>query len=187
MEALDQSLMLGINDLNLPLFLEMILTLIRFKYFWVPLYIFILAHLILRYKQKSVFVIIALMVCLGLSDGLSSHVLKPIVQRERPCQSELMQVTERVHCGSGYSFPSSHATNHFALALFFIFIFSPLSTIYRILLLAWAGSISFAQVFVGVHYPIDVLVGAVLGSIIGILVAKVGLRFITNGIIGNVD
>jgi undecaprenyl-diphosphatase len=78
-----------------------------------------------------------------------------------------------VQCGSGYSFPSTHATNHFAFALFMI---GTLAQRYRWIvapLIIWAAAIAYAQVYVGVHYPFDVLCGALLGSSIGIFVARV--------------
>ena len=77
------------------------------------------------------------------------------------------QVKLLVPCGSGYSFPSSHATNHFAAAVFIIFTFVEKRRWLKWSLLAWATSIAFGQVYVGVHYPLDVICGGILGSGIG--------------------
>ena len=75
----------------------------------------------------------------------------------------------RVSCGGGYSFPSSHAANHFALAVFLIGIFGFAGQWQQKALLAWAGLIAFSQVYVGVHYPLDVICGAILGVLAGYL------------------
>ena len=78
----------------------------------------------------------------------------------------------RVHCGGGYSFTSSHATNHFALATFLVIILGPFFKWIRIPIFLWAASIAFGQVYVGVHYPLDVLAGSIVGILLGILMTK---------------
>ena len=93
--------------------------------------------------------------------------------RARPChlQSELTDLILRVDCGTGFSFTSSHATNHMALAVFIvmstIFIFGK----WRYLFIPWALIIGYAQIYVGVHYPVDVLSGFCLGGMLGALSA----------------
>jgi membrane-associated phospholipid phosphatase len=96
-------------------------------------------------------------------------VIKPTIQRVRPCNQVDMQKTVvlRVHCGGGYSFTSSHATNHFALAVFLIFAIGRHFRRIAIPLLLWAASIAYGQVYVGVHFPLDILGGALLGTMIG--------------------
>jgi len=84
------------------------------------------------------------------------------------------------HCSGGYSFPSSHATNHFGAAVFFFCTLRPYLKKWAYLFFFWAASISYGQVYVGVHYPSDVIGGAILGSIIGYLMSliyrkKIGL------------
>ena len=81
-------------------------------------------------------------------------------------------IIHRVGCGSGYSFPSAHATNHFAIAVFLIVIFYDKWKPILPIGLFWAFIISFAQVYVGVHYPVDVMCGMVLGVMIGLFTSK---------------
>jgi len=109
------------------------------------------------------------LLCFAAADFSSSQILKKQVQRLRPCNDPALaaQVQLRVPCGSGYSFTSSHAANHFAVALFLIGVFGDLNRWIRPSLLLWAGSIALSQVYVGVHYPGDVLCGGLLGSLIG--------------------
>jgi undecaprenyl-diphosphatase len=110
-----------------------------------------------------------------VSDQLSGNYIKKSIQRIRPCNNEMMQeyVVKRIPCGSGFSFTSAHASNHFALAVIMIFLFAGQ---YRWVTWAapmWAATISFAQVYVGVHFPADVTVGALLGILIALLMILV--------------
>src|SRR5690606_31319118 len=118
----------------------------------------------------------------ALTDFTSSSVIKKEVTRVRPCNDVQFkeQVRLRVRCGSGYSFPSSHAANHFALGIFLLVIFRKCWKHIIWLSLGWAASISFAQIYVGVHYPSDILAGALLGSLIGWFTASVFLYFQPN-------
>jgi len=70
-------------------------------------------------------------------------------------------------CGSGYSFTSSHATNHFAFGVFVFLTMGKVLGKWKWAFIFWAGSVAYAQVYVGVHYPLDVLSGAMMGSLIG--------------------
>ncbi len=101
-------------------------------------------------------------IALFLSDQLSAGFLKPLIARPRPCHT-LTDIHRLVGCGGGYSMPSSHAANAFAQAA----LFSLTVRQTRWYLWAIAGLIAISRVFVGVHYPGDVLAGAVLGTLIG--------------------
>lgn len=108
-----------------------------------------------------------------MSNTMSAEVMKPMFKQDRPCQNESFkeQVVLRVNCGPGKSFPSAHATNHMALAVFLGMLFWRNSRVPFWLFLLWALSIGYAQVYVGVHYPVDVLVGFALGALCGLLMA----------------
>ncbi|MCY1533690.1 PAP2 superfamily protein [compost metagenome] len=95
--------------------------------------------------------------------------------RIRPCNEVNLigDIIHRVPCGSGFSFPSSHATNHFAIAVFLICLFYQKWKPILPLGLGWAVSISFAQIYVGVHYPVDTFAGAILGTCIGLTTATI--------------
>ncbi|NJK84133.1 MAG: phosphatase PAP2 family protein [Saprospiraceae bacterium] len=105
----------------------------------------------------------------GLADQVSSQLVKKNVKRLRPCrQIELQEnINVLVPCGSGYSFTSSHATNHFAIATFVGFILFSAARVALVLLFFWAATIALGQVYVGVHYPFDIGVGACIGLFIG--------------------
>jgi len=148
---------------------------------WIPLYVAITIYLIWRFGKRAIPAMMALVLCFALTDVISSRVVKPLVERPRPCHT--MPATEinlRAHCGSGYSFTSSHATNHFGFAVLSALLLG-VSMRRRYLLWAvsilWASSISLAQVYVGVHYPLDIAAGAILGLGIALLVHYIYITF----------
>jgi undecaprenyl-diphosphatase len=83
-----------------------------------------------------------------------------------------------VNCGSGKSFPSTHASDHFSIAIFLVVIFRKKWKYLVAIAVFWAAIICFAQVYVGVHFPVDITVGALFGSLIGYLMAKLFLRYV---------
>ncbi|MBR9919207.1 MAG: phosphatase PAP2 family protein [Bacteroidetes bacterium] len=171
---LDQDVFQVINGQWNNAFLDLVLPWMRNKYNWIPAYILLAVVLVYRYKAKGVLAIFALIACVALTDTLSHRVIKKQVERPRPCKTldpESGEIRLLINCGSGYSFTSNHASNHFGIAAFLFFLFGSVLPGWRWLLFIWAGIIAWAQVYVGVHYPLDVLAGALLGTIIGWLCA----------------
>jgi membrane-associated phospholipid phosphatase len=134
---------------------------------WIPLYVLIIAFCLWKYKKQGIVIILLIAASAGVADFTSVH-------RLRPCRDGISSKTdvERVSCGPGYSFPSSHATDHFAMAIFMALVFCKKWRWVWFWAILWAGLISFAQVYVGVHYPIDVFCGALYGSFVGWLMYK---------------
>lgn len=159
------------NQIQNPIF-DFFLSSIRNKYIWGPLYVFILSFLILNFGKKGFFAVLLIFATVGVSDFVSSSIVKPSIKRDRPCNDFLVKEKTRllVKCGRGYSFTSSHATNHFALAIIIGLLAYRRKRAILIYLLIWASLISFAQVYVGVHYPFDVLVGSLLGTLIALFI-----------------
>lgn len=165
--ALDRAVFEFINsDLSNPVF-DALLPWARERLFWAPLYLFLLAFTWINFRRQFWPVILGAALVITLADTVSSNLIKKNVRRLRPCNDTTMVVQERVHCGSGFSFTSSHAANHFAAALFLIGVYGRRYRWTRPALLAWAGLVALAQVYVGVHYPADVLAGGLLGAAIG--------------------
>lgn len=155
-------------------FFDWLMPLMRNRFFWSPLYLFIVIFCIKQYKKQGLYIVGMIILTFAMSDLISARLIKPFVSRVRPCNdiSLANDIIHRVPCGSGLSFPSSHATNHFAIAVFIICLFYSKWKPILPIGLFWASIICFAQVYVGVHYPIDVTAGALLGTIIGFLCSK---------------
>ncbi len=147
-------------------FLDALLPVWREKTTWIPLYAIIAVLLYRAYGWRG---LLALLVTIALTitvaDQLAASVIKPWAGRLRPCATEGIEVRSLVGCGGKFSFPSNHATNHFALAV--VLCLTWLSNRpwgWRLGILLWAASISLAQVYVGKHWPGDIVVGAALGT-----------------------
>lgn len=169
---LDYELFKLINQDWNNIFFDTIMPFLRNKKNWIPLYIILAIILIYSYSWKKGLLALSLCIAtLGTSDTLSSKIIKPTVERPRPCHENSAIKNSRllVACGGGYSFTSSHATNHFAIAVFLGLVLLPLFRFSFPIFLAWAASISYAQVYVGVHFPLDVIAGGFFGFFIGYL------------------
>ena len=176
---LDQALFFIINGEWHNGFLDAIMPYWRSKLFWSPLYVFLLFYVLMNFRIKGIYFILMVAAVITVADTTSSKIIKKNVQRIRPCNDVAIKenVQLLVRCGGGYSFTSSHATNHFAVATFLILTLFRKKRWIKIGLLFWAASIAFGQVYVGVHYPLDVLAGSFLGLIIGVLLAMIYSRF----------
>lgn len=152
------------NGMDNALF-NMLMPWMRNMYFWFPLYAVIIGYIIYSLRKKAIPVLLMVALTVTVSDQLSGNLMKNTFKRLRPCNNTLMEefVVERVTCGSGYSFTSAHASNHFALAVLLIFLFGSRMRWLMWAAPLWAATISFAQVYVGVHFPSDVAVGGLLG------------------------
>jgi membrane-associated phospholipid phosphatase len=166
----DTWLFLKINTEWTNSFLDSIYPWYREANAWVPLYLFLVVFSIQNFKKKALPWILFTIVTLTLTDQISSHLLKPLIERPRPCRDEFLMSQVRLilnNCSGGYSFPSSHATNHFGFAMFVFLTLRPVAKKWRYLFFVWAVTICYGQVYVGVHYPVDVLCGGILGCGIG--------------------
>lgn len=175
LQQFDVELFLKIHRGMANPFFDWLLPLMRNRYFWAPLYLFIVIFCFIEYKKRGWHIIGMLLATFAMGDLIASRIIKPLVGRIRPCNDPSLaeEIIRRVPCGSGNSFPSAHATNHFAIAIFLIFVFynkwKPILPIG----LAWAFIISFSQIYVGVHYPIDTMIGALLGTTIGLITSGI--------------
>lgn len=136
-------------------------------WFWIPFCAGLLALFLSVFKKKQGLILFAAFaVTVGISDAFSSKLVKPLFERLRPTEAGLDMVLRCPHYG-GASFPSTHASNMFCAALFLSFFFPKA----RWPLIGLAFLVAYSRVYCGVHYPMDVLFGAVQGSLIGGLLA----------------
>lgn len=150
-------------------------TITKVKY-WIPLYVIGLACLIVKGGTKGRILVLLLLLGIGISDTLNSRIFKNIVQRERPCHT-VLYANLPIGCPGGKSFPSSHAFNNFCAAMIIGMFYKRR----RLLFLLIAGIIAITRPYLGVHYPSDIIAGAVLGALLGYLLAiatqKIVYRF----------
>lgn len=165
--------------------LDYILPVWRDKLFWLPVYFFIVSFMVLNFKMKGYWYVLFMVLTVGAADIASSKIVKPSVERLRPCRDPgIGDERVLVRCGSGYSFTSSHAANHFAISMFLIFTVGRRKQWRWVVpaTLFWAASVAYGQVYVGVHYPLDIIAGAILGGLIAYLgsycYSKSGHRYI---------
>ena len=150
-------------------FFDAVLPFLRQANFWLPLYLFLLVFALLNVRKSGWFIL--LMVCtVALTDIISSHIIKPHIFRVRPCQDPNLIGLIRVlvnYCPQSSGFTSSHAANHFGMATFASITLLPYAGRWIYLSFAWAFAIVYAQLYVGVHYPFDIMGGALVGLITG--------------------
>lgn len=175
LKQLDTTWFLAINNgLQNSLF-DAVCPYLREPKFWIPLYVLAAWVSYKKFGVKALWVMLAAGLLVLVSDQFSANLIKKSVMRLRPCNDPILQthVHLLVRCGNGFSFMSAHATNHFAIAVYFSLLFK---TYWRWLFpvaLVWAGSIAFSQVYVGVHYPLDVICGALTGSLFGYIFSRI--------------
>lgn len=148
---------------------------LRESIFHAPLYLFIIIYSFQVFGKKAIWWVLGAISLIALCDLLSSHVIKAYFNRPRPCRDPFMAGQIRFlarYCGANGSFTSSHAVNHFAFATYVASTMRGISKWFN-LLFVWALAIAYAQVYVGVHYPSDVLAGAFLGIVFGLMGAQI--------------
>ena len=132
-----------------------------------------------NFKKETVWILLAIIVLTVISDQLSVA-FKNTVERLRPChEPELEGLVHIVKdkCGGDFGFVSSHASNHFSLAVFLSMLFFKKIKFFTFPILLWAAFISYSRIYLGVHYPGDVIFGAVLGAMTGLALGKTYILF----------
>lgn len=155
-----------------PLF-DSVMPLLRTSYSWAPLYLFLFVFAILNFKWNGVWWSLFFICTVSITDIISSRIFKEAFERLRPCQDPDFLEHVRLlvnHCSGTFSFTSSHAANHFGMATYFYFTSRHLIHGWAWIGYIWAVLISFAQVYVGIHYPLDVICGALLGLCFGLFI-----------------
>lgn len=169
LDQLDRALFAVLNGLHNAFFDECMYW-ISEKWTWIPVYLLVL-YLVWRRLSPRQFLLFIVSVALLvlLTDQLTSGLLKPWIKRYRPCQDEaelgFLVHLVRGHCGGAYGFASSHAANFFGLAVFLAQFFRNRGV--AALALGLAALTAYSRVYLGVHYPGDVLTGAAIGTLAG--------------------
>lgn len=148
------------------------------RFVWFPAYLVILIVLAYLYQQRALLLLPLLGMSVGLADFISSRFFKPYFARLRPCHDPMLSASLNLAngCGGQFGFLSSHAANSFALVVFLWLVLPRRYWVANVLLLLWAMLVSYSRMYLGAHYPSDVLAGATLGSLLAWLTAEVYRR-----------
>jgi len=169
LELADQQLVVFLNGLNAP-WLDPIMAWITGKKEWFPCYALLIGWIFWKYKWKQgLLILVFIAITIALADRFASGFCKPFFERLRPChEPSLATVVHIVNgkCGGKFGFISSHAANTFGVAMFFFLLGRKDAKWLRWLFL-WAAVVSYSRVYVGVHYPADILVGGLTGILWG--------------------
>ena len=157
-------------------FFDVFFPFIREPTVWVPFYFFLVVFITINFKLKGSFWVLFFLLNVMLSDYVSSTLIKDNFIRLRPCHDPFLADHIRFlvsYCPGSSSFTSSHAANHFAAAMFIFTTFKKAISPKWAWLFLWAFAISYAQVYVGVHFPFDIFCGAIVGVILGYIPSKI--------------
>ncbi|WP_435355077.1 phosphatase PAP2 family protein [Emticicia sp. SJ17W-69] len=159
---------LWLNSFHSPTF-DVIMFWVTYRFTWLPLYVYVIYYIYIKFRTTFWQNLIFIAFSVGLSDRFTSGFMKPYFQRFRPCHDPLIQ--QMVHvvgdCGGQFGFASSHAANCFALAAsFYLLNRGGKLTIF---LFIWAIIVSYSRIYVGVHFPTDLIVGAIIGVLISMM------------------
>lgn len=175
LSTIDSDLFLFLNGLHAD-WMDGVMVLITKMWVWFPLYLLLIYWTVKQYGKQCWWVFLAVAIVVLCSDQLSAHVCKPLFHRLRPCYN--IDLQDLIHlpkglAGGKYGFVSSHAANTFAVASFLTAALRKNHKWMGIVLYLWAFISSYSRIYIGYHYPGDILCGAILGILIGLTLWKV--------------
>lgn len=184
LDSIDRALLLWLNSKYLPALDGFMMAATDTK-FWIPLYL-LMIYLLFRKLDNQAWLALA---CIGIailvSDQLTSGMIKPLVHRPRPTYNPELEgllhlvkdSTGQFYRGGMFGFPSSHASNSFAIAtLLFLILKNHLR--FMGLIFIPAALMTYTRIYLGVHYPLDILIGITIGIITAILCFKLYERIL---------
>ena len=166
---LDKEAFLYLNSKHSPVW-DNVMVWISGEKSWIPLYILLLIIIVYRERPyRFIFTILFVAIVVALCDRISVQIKDHLIQRLRPTHDP--EIADLVHIvnnyrGGMYAFISSHAANTFGVVAFLSHQFKNYK--WSLFLFVWAAVVSYSRVYLGVHYPLDIICGAILGILIGV-------------------
>lgn len=170
MQNTDASILLWING-HYAEWLDQVMWFVSRAKTWIPLYVLLVGLIAWRYRnwRTVLLILIGFGIAVGLSDYICSGILKPLVCRLRPTHEPAIDPIHLVHdyVGGRYGFCSSHAANSMAIGLLFSLLYKNKTA--TVLLMAWVAVVCYSRMYVGAHYPSDIIAGLLIGSLWAVL------------------
>ncbi len=164
---IDQELFLLMNSMHND-FLDPVIFFMTDTKAWLPLYIFMLYYIVKAYRKESWMILIGIAITILLADQLTTSFMKPFFARPRPSHEPSLDGLVHIvngYRGGKYGFASSHAANTFGVATVFYLLFR--RERWSIVIFLWAAFVGFTRIYLGVHYPGDIVVGGIIGALAG--------------------
>ena len=175
LKSWDESLFIYLNGFHTD-FLDPIVFQLTHTIPWIPLYLFLVFLVVKKFGKQSWWVFISIGLTILIADQFTSGFMKPFFERLRPCHDPRWEgiIHNFGKCGGMYGFASSHASNSFGIATIMALTLTDRFQAVKWLFL-WAALFSYTRIYLGVHYPADVIVGAFVGIIGAYLSYQAGL------------
>lgn len=178
LNEIDTAIFLAVNGVHSPFF-DSFMTLFTGRFIWIPMYVMVLWILFRNRTRTAAFIyLLMLVVAIAVTDQFCASVIRPAVERMRPSNphNALSQFTYIVneYRGGNYGFPSCHAANSFALAAFLSLLVKRWG--FTVFIVTWAVLNSYSRLYLGVHYPGDLMAGALIGCAAGLLCCLAAAR-----------
>ncbi|MBU6121823.1 phosphatase PAP2 family protein [Hymenobacter siberiensis] len=172
-QYLDRQLLLAINHAHHPV-LDAVMAFASNRLVWFPVYAVLIGWLMYHFRWRAALLLPLVIAAVGLADSITSRLFKPYFGRPRPCHdaslAHLLHLPDG--CGGQFGFLSSHAANSMALAVFLAVVLPPRRFRgLKIVVFGWFALLSYSRMYLGAHYPTDVLGGAAVGALMGWLAA----------------
>lgn len=165
----DKQLFLSLNGMHHPV-MDVVMFYVSKIWIWIPLYLGVIVYIVKKWKMESIWIILSIILCLVLTDQLT-NLTKDIFQRLRPShEPDLQGLVHNVqgYVGGKFGFVSGHSSNVFGFALLSSLIIR--NNIFALGIFLWAGVVAYSRIYLGVHYPLDIICGMALGFAVAAIV-----------------